>query len=87
MDHGVAFLHGRDPGFIAELNALDGTAGVWGWLLARVGAGLPCQPGAFDADERRLAPGEGVTRFAKHLARGLDVRLNEKVVAMRRVPP
>ena len=43
---------------------------------------MPCQPEAFDGLEMRVAPAAGVNRFAKHLARGLDVRLEARVEAI-----
>ena len=84
VDHGVPFLHGRDPRFVAELEAVRDATPVPGWPGERVGAGLPCQPEAFGERERRLAFREGASRFPKHLALGLDVRLGANVVALRR---
>jgi renalase len=84
VDHGVPFLHGRDPRFLAELAAVAGATPVPGWPLSRVGEGLPCRPEAFGAGDERLAFREGVSRLPKHLAAGLDVRLGTDVVALRR---
>jgi len=81
LDHGVVFLHGRDPGFLAALAAVPATARP-GWPAEVSGAGQPCQPEAFTAGERRLAFAEGVVAFPRHLAVGLDVRLEIEVTAV-----
>lgn len=81
VDFGVAFLHGRDPAFLAELEQVP-AARLDGWPLAVAGAGRPCQPAAFSPGERRLAWAEGLTAFPKHLAAGLDVRLRTNVSAL-----
>jgi hypothetical protein len=83
VDHGLAFLHGRTPRFLAELDAIRDAAAVPDWPRAREGSGLPCQPKAFDGRERRLAYAEGVSRFAKHLAREVPVRLGASVATLR----
>ncbi len=83
VDHGVAFLHGRDPAFLAELDALEGAAVVPGWPRRVEGDGVPCQPSAFTGSESRLAPAGGVSGFAKRLARGTDVRLEANAEALR----
>ena len=76
VDHGPAFLHGRSDGFIAELAAARESAEFADWPRVREGAGVPCEPAAFDGCEVRMAPAAGVNRFAKHLAKGLDLRLD-----------
>jgi predicted NAD/FAD-dependent oxidoreductase len=81
FDHGPAFLHGRDPGFLAALEGVPATP-LAGWPGRVVGAGQPCQPEAFASGERRLAFTEGLSAFPRHLARGLDVRLETEVVAL-----
>ena len=78
FDIGVSFLHGRDPEFLASVRAVPGRKRE-GWPLAVRGAGAPCQPEAFQAGEERLAFGEGVNAFPKHLARGLAVRAGARV--------
>ncbi|HEY6572653.1 MAG TPA: FAD-dependent oxidoreductase [Candidatus Eisenbacteria bacterium] len=83
VDHGVPFLHGRDPEFLAALDAVDDATPVHGWPHHRVGGGLPCQPEAFEGEDRLLAFREGLTRFPKQLARGLAVRLEANVVSLR----
>jgi renalase len=82
VDHGVAFLHGRSPRFLAELEAVEGETAILDWPRVRDGEGLPCQPEAFAVGEARRAFGAGVNRFARHLARGLDVRLETNVAAL-----
>jgi hypothetical protein len=86
VDHGVAFLHGRDPRFVDDLEAAAEGTPVRGWPLLVDGQGMPCQPEAFDHGEVRLAYREGLSRFPKHLARGTEVWLNTRVVRLRLKP-
>jgi predicted NAD/FAD-dependent oxidoreductase len=81
IDHGPAFLHGRDPAFLAALAAVPVTP-LPGWPSAVSGVGQPCQPEAFAPGERRLAFAEGVVAFPRHLASGLEVRLEVAVSAI-----
>jgi len=81
VDFGVAFLHGRDPSFLAALEAVPATR-IDGWPAAMLGAGRPCQPEAFAPGERRLAFAEGVSAFPKHLAAGLPVTLRANAVGV-----
>ena len=81
LDFGVAFLHGRDPDFLAALRAVPATV-LEGWPSEIHGTGRPCQPDAFAPGERRLAYAEGVSVFPKHMARGLAVRLGARVVRL-----
>ncbi len=83
VDHGTAFLHGRDPAFLAELGAAAGPAASPDWPHVLAGPGTPCRPAAFEAGSVRLAPAAGVSAFPKHLARGLDVRLGANVESLR----
>ena len=85
VDHGVAFLHGRTPLFLDELDGVRDASAIPDWPRVWKGTGVPCQPAAFGAASRRLAFAEGVSRFAKHLARTLDVRLEAGVTALRLV--
>jgi predicted NAD/FAD-dependent oxidoreductase len=81
VDIGVAFLHGRDEGFLAALDEVAGTRRP-GWPEAIVGSGRPCQPEAYHPGERRLAFAEGVSAFPRHLAAGLDVRCEARVESL-----
>lgn len=81
IDFGPAFLHGRDPAFLAALAAVPATP-LPGWPTAVKGTGQPCQPEAFAAGERRMALAEGVAAFPRHLASGLEVRLETTVSAL-----
>jgi predicted NAD/FAD-dependent oxidoreductase len=78
LDYGPVFLHGRDPGFLAALAEVPATA-LPGWPSAVDGLGLPCQPEAFTPGEQRLAFAEGVAAFPRHLASGLETRLQVTV--------
>jgi len=78
IDFGVAFLHGRDPAFLDALEAVPARR-LPGWPAEIRGTGRPCQPEALAPGERRLAFAEGVSAFPKHLARGLDVRLEARL--------
>ena len=86
VDHGVAFLHGRDRRFLAELEAVADATALAGWPRVREGKGVACQPKAFAGRDRRLAFREGVSRLPKHLARELDVRLGVEVRSLARAP-
>lgn len=82
VDHGILFLHGVDPEFVADVEAVDSPR-IPGWPVRVEGTGPPCQPDAFSGRQRRWAFPAGVTAFPKHLARGLDVRLNTRVREIR----
>jgi predicted NAD/FAD-dependent oxidoreductase len=86
VDHGVAYLHGRSERFRSELDAFAGEPRVEAWPRSLEGIGLPCQPESFEVGAVRIAPSAGVNRFAKHLAPGLDIRLQTEVVALHPVP-
>jgi hypothetical protein len=81
VDFGVAFLHGREPEFLAALAEVPGAA-LPGWPSVILGGGRPCQPEAFAAGEQRLAFVDGVTAFPRHLARDLDVRTGARVTGL-----
>jgi len=87
VDHGVAFLHGRDSRFLAELDRLEGVTRRAGWPVAVQGQGVPCQPEAFDPSEQRVAFAEGVSKLAKHLAQGTEVWLNTRATGLRPAAP
>lgn len=78
FDLGPSFLHGRRPDFVAALREVPGRR-IDGWPRSVQGAGRPCQPEAFVPGEERLVHAEGVNAFPRHLARGLDVRLEAPV--------
>jgi len=78
FDHGAGFLHGGDPAFLAALDAVPAIR-LEGWPRRVEGSGRPCQPEAFRPGERRVAFAEGVSAFPRHLAAGLDVRLETEV--------
>ena len=74
VDHGLAFLHGKSPEFLALLCEVPG---LWrdDWPIVVRGTGTPCQPNAFVHGAHRMAHANGVSAFPKHLAVGLDVVL------------
>lgn len=78
FDQGVSFLHGRDPGFLAEVRAAAPRR-IEGWPQRVQGTGRPCQPEAFRSGEQRIAVVDGVTAFPRHLARDLVVRPGARV--------
>lgn len=84
VDHGLVFVHGRDPDF---LGALREVPGHWleHWPAVVLGAGTPCQPNAFVHGARRLAHANGMSAFPKHLAAGLDVVLETDVTGFELV--
>ena len=86
VDHGLPFLHGREAAFLASLDSVSDATPIHGWPHRRIGGGLPCQPEAFEGEDRLLAFREGLTRFPKHLARNLAIRLNAKVNSIRMAP-
>lgn len=83
VDHGSAFFHGRDPGFLAVLDAVPATR-LEGWPHRIQGRGAPCNPAAFDEarPSRRLAFAEGLSALPRHLAKGLDVRNGVRATAI-----
>lgn len=81
VDHGLVFLHGQSPDFLAALRAVPGP---WreGWPTVIHGSGTPCQPAAFTPGAYRLAHAHGIGAVAKHWASGLDVALETRVVGL-----
>jgi renalase len=81
VDHGLVFLHGQSPDFLAALREVPGP---WreGWPKVIQGSGAPCQPAAFAPGSYRLAHARGNSALAKHLASGLDVVLQTRVVGL-----
>ena len=86
VDFGLPFLHGRDPQFLAAVTSVQEATPLPGWPARRRGQGVPCQPEAFEGQDQLLAFREGLTRFPKHLARDLDVRLESRAVALEPAP-
>lgn len=83
VDHGLPFFHGQDPAFLDAIAAAGADSPLLPWPVEVQGTGTPCQPRAFDPREVRQAFRTGVSGFAKHLAAGLDVRLEQRVVEVR----
>jgi predicted NAD/FAD-dependent oxidoreductase len=81
FDLGVAFLHGRDPDYLAAVRAACPRR-IEGWPRRIRGTGRPCQPEAFRAGEERIAVVDGVTRFPRELARGLPVHTGARVESL-----
>jgi renalase len=81
FDLGVAFLHGRDPDYLAAVRAACPRR-IEGWPRRVRGTGRPCQPEAFRAGEERIAVVDGVTRFPRELASGLPVRTGARVESL-----
>ncbi len=81
VDHGLCFLHGASPAFLAALDEVD-AEGRAGWPARVRGSGTPCQPSAFEPDQRRVAFADGVKAFPRHVARGLDVRFGVRIVQL-----
>lgn len=81
IDFGPSFLHGRDPAFLAALDAVPASP-LLGWPARVEGAGQPCQPEAFIPGERRLAFAQGVVSFPRFLAEGLDVQLERDLTRL-----
>ncbi len=79
IDFGPLFLHGSHPAFLAALGEVEGMILPSEWPRHLQGQGQPCQPDAFEATERRAIHPRGLNAFAKHLAAGLEVRLQTRV--------
>jgi renalase len=82
VDHGVVFLHGSDPAFLAALDPDRAQGAIPGWPERIHGSGPPCQADAFLPGEIRLALRQGISAFPKRQAAGLDVRLGKRVVSL-----
>jgi hypothetical protein len=81
VDHGLAFLHGKSPEFLAALREVPGR---WRdeWPIVVRGTGTPCQLSAFVHGAHRMAHASGVSAFPKHLALGLGVVLETTVTGL-----
>ena len=82
VDHGCPFLHAQSPQFADVLDKLDADGNLPGWPVEVRESRLACQPDAFTPGHRRLARADGMTALPKHLAEGLDVRLQHEVDAI-----
>lgn len=82
VDFGPAFLHGSDDAFVEEVRSIQSATLIEDWPRRRRGAGKPCQHDAFLPTERRFAIAEGLTAFPKHLAQGLEVRLETRATTI-----
>ncbi|MDD3354133.1 FAD-dependent oxidoreductase [Zoogloea sp.] len=82
-DHGAQYFTARDPGFRAEVARWQaaGVAAVWQPRLAVMGGSGAHQP---DAGLERFVGVPRMTAPARHLADGLDLRLESPVVGLRR---
>lgn len=77
VDHGLAFYHGDDPGFLSALHSVESESPQL-WPRHVVGEGSPCQPRAFRAEQQRMAFASGVSIFPRQLARGVSVDLETR---------
>jgi len=82
VDHGLAFLHGRDARFLAAARAVEG--GPRPWPLRVRGEGTPCNARAFAPGEVRFVYPQGVHALPKSLAAGLQLRTQSPVVRLER---
>jgi predicted NAD/FAD-dependent oxidoreductase len=82
VDHGLPFLHAKSGEFGEALNQLDPDGKVLGWPSDVREPRLMSPNDALKPGRRRMARRGGVHEFAEWLARGLDVRLGDAVVAL-----
>lgn len=82
FDHGVAWFHGDDTGFLASFDGLEPGELIEGWPRRILGDGPPCNPSGLSPRARRFALASGATAYPKQLAVGLDVRLGARVTAL-----
>lgn len=76
FDHGAQFFTARDPQFRLRVEAWEAAGIVRAWAT-----GFALADGTFKRDgETRFCGVTGMSAIAKHLAHGLDVRVNAKVV-------
>lgn len=81
VDHGLAFYHGDDPEFLTALREVESDPPIE-WPKRITGDGAPCQPNAYRPGHTRLAYASGVSAFPKHLATGMEVRLETRATAL-----
>jgi renalase len=79
FDHGAQFFTARDPQFRLRVEAWQAAGIVRPWAT-----GFPLADGTFKRDgETRFCGVSGMTAIPKHLAHGLDVRVNAKVTRVQ----
>jgi hypothetical protein len=79
FDHGAQFFTAREPQFLDRVESWQAAGVVRPWAT-----GFALADGTFKHDGcRRFCGVSGMTAIAKHLARGLDVRLAAKVTGVR----
>jgi renalase len=79
FDHGAQFFTAREPQFRSLVEAWQVAGIVRPWAT-----GFALADGTFKRDgETRFCGVTGMTAIAKHLAQGLDVRLNAKVTCVQ----
>jgi hypothetical protein len=78
-DHGAQFFTARSPEFLAHVNSwlTAGLVFVWshGWSAGSLHAAPP-------DGHPRYAARDGMNQIARHLAQGLDLRLNTRLTAL-----
>lgn len=82
VDFGTFYLHAASDAFAAVLGEMDPAGRLDGWPERVREPKLACQPDSLLPGRVRLARRDGVSAFPKHLARGLDVRLERRVTAL-----
>lgn len=79
FDHGAQFFTARDPAFLSRVEAWQAAGVVRPWS-----EGFALADGTFKRDgETRYCGVKGMAEIAKHLARGLEVRVNSKVTRIQ----
>ena len=69
VDHGIALLHARTPGFAAVLRELPSEGLIEGWPRAVRETRLACQPEAFGGEQRREAAQGRASQERRHASR------------------
>lgn len=82
VDFGPLFAHGHHPDFLRVLREVDANP-LRDWPRRVEGGGPPCQPGALEPTVRRVAFAQGMKALPRHLAQGLEIRLETRVTAIR----
>jgi hypothetical protein len=82
VDFGPMFFHGLQPDFLQELGQVPGAGPLRPWPRRVQGGGTPCQPRALDPGVDRMVFPDGLKAFPRHLAEGLDIRLETRVTGI-----